>query len=176
MEQAGISSEAVKAKTGKTWEEWLKVLDKEKANKMPHKEIAQLLSDKYEISPWWSQMVTVGYERARGLREVHQTSQGFVAGVSRTINADQKTIWAMIYGDRKSWLKGKFEDFSSTPPKSLRLSHSDGSRVELALMSKGPQKTTITASHSKLKDANEVAAKKEFWQDALGKLKKLLKA
>lgn len=175
--QTGISSESVKSKTGRTWEQWLNLLDREKADLLPHKEIAQLLSEKYQISPWWSQMVTVGYERARGLREMHQTSQGFVAGVSRTINVDQKTVWAKLTGaERKIWLKGTFEDFSSTAPRSLRLSLPDGSRVELALTAKGPQKTTITASHAKLKGAGEVAARKEFWQDALGKLKKLLEA
>ena len=45
----GISSDAVKAKTGKTWKEWLKILDAENAKQMPHKEIAQLLYDKYNV-------------------------------------------------------------------------------------------------------------------------------
>ena len=63
---AGISSEAVHAKTGKTWPEWFAVLDKAGASGWPHKDIATHLHDKCGCPDWWSQMVTVGYEQARG--------------------------------------------------------------------------------------------------------------
>ena len=38
----GVSDDAVKAKTGKKWDEWFKVLDKAGARMMDHTEIAQL--------------------------------------------------------------------------------------------------------------------------------------
>jgi hypothetical protein len=37
---AGISSEAVRKATGRTWAEWLRLLDKAGAKKMAHGEIA----------------------------------------------------------------------------------------------------------------------------------------
>ena len=69
---AGVSDEAVHAKTGKTWKEWYRILDAAKAKKMAHKEIAAYLAKEHIKSGWWSQMVAVAYEQARGLREKHQ--------------------------------------------------------------------------------------------------------
>jgi hypothetical protein len=66
---AGISDAAVQAKTGKTWPEWLALLDRAGARKMNHQEIASYLHDELGCSGWWSQMVTVGYEQARGMRD-----------------------------------------------------------------------------------------------------------
>ena len=75
---AGISADAVRAKTGKGWAEWFAVLDQAGAAKWPHKEIASFLHEQ-ECGDWWSQMVAVGYEQARGLRVKHQTADGFTA-------------------------------------------------------------------------------------------------
>lgn len=62
-----ISDEAVSARTGKTWGEWCKILDKARAKAMEHKEIVAILSKRYpKLGGWWTQMVTVGYEQARG--------------------------------------------------------------------------------------------------------------
>jgi hypothetical protein len=69
---AGISSAAVKKATGKDWKQWFTLLDKAGARKMPHKDIACLVYEKHQVSGWWAQMVTVGYEQARGLRQKHQ--------------------------------------------------------------------------------------------------------
>jgi len=46
------SDEAVKAKTGKVWAEWFRILDKAGAKKWPHKEIAAYLHDKQNVSAW----------------------------------------------------------------------------------------------------------------------------
>lgn len=89
---AGISSEAVQAKTGKTWTEWFKLLDKAGAAKWPHKEIAELIHDEFGCPGWWSQMVTVGYEQARGLRVKHQSATGYSANVSKTIGVPIATL------------------------------------------------------------------------------------
>jgi hypothetical protein len=59
---ARMSDAAVQAKTGKTWDEWFKILDKAGGKKMNHKEIVAYLSEKYGVGPWWRQMVTVTYE------------------------------------------------------------------------------------------------------------------
>lgn len=63
-----VSNEAVKKATGRTWSEWFRILDNAGAKKLPHPEIAEWLEAKKKVSSWWSQMVTVEYEYARGLR------------------------------------------------------------------------------------------------------------
>ncbi|MBK5290326.1 MAG: hypothetical protein JJE04_01355 [Acidobacteriia bacterium] len=82
---ARMSDEAVKAKTGKAWQEWFTILDKAKASQMEHREIAMLLHEKHGVPGWWRQMVTVGYEQAKGLRETNQTKAGFRVSASRTL-------------------------------------------------------------------------------------------
>ena len=45
----GIGSAAVGKATGRKWPEWLALLDKAGARKMPHREIAQLLQVRYKV-------------------------------------------------------------------------------------------------------------------------------
>src|SRR6476661_8229996 len=121
-QRASISSEAVKAKTGKDWDEWFGVLDRDKAEQLDHKEIARLLCNKHELSAWWAQMVTVGYERARGIRKVHETKQGFVASISRTMPVNREALYKMLeLPGRNKWVPLQHEEASSNPPKSVRL-------------------------------------------------------
>ena len=82
---AGVGREVVRAKTGRGWDEWFRILDKAGAKKMKHKDIAAWLKENYIESGWWSQMVTVGYEQARGLRQKHEKPTGFEVGRSRTL-------------------------------------------------------------------------------------------
>ena len=61
---AGVGSEAVQAKTGKTWAEWFAILDAADAQTMSHPRIARYLQEEHSVPDWWCQMVTVGYEQA----------------------------------------------------------------------------------------------------------------
>ena len=63
---------SVKEKTGKSWEEWFSFLDKGNCSKMNHKEIVAYIMSKNPIDSWWCQMVTVGYEKHKGLRVDYQ--------------------------------------------------------------------------------------------------------
>jgi hypothetical protein len=64
-----MSSEAVKAKTGKDWKAWFAILDKFDLKKKGHAPAAKHLRDKHGLTPWWSQAVTIRYEWDRGLRK-----------------------------------------------------------------------------------------------------------
>lgn len=64
-----ISDEAVRAKTGKGWEEWFRVLDTWGAKEKGHTQSAKYLLDYYALSPWWAQAVTIRYEWESGLRK-----------------------------------------------------------------------------------------------------------
>lgn len=123
-------------------------------------------------------MVTVGYEQAKGLREIHQTTTGYVASVSRTINASLDELWKMLgtTAGRKKWLAGSYEVSSATPNKSLRIKWSDGARVEIIVLAKSDAKSSIAIQHMKLKDAQAVVKWKKFWADALTNLKEILEA
>lgn len=72
---AGMSDAAVKKATGRDWSEWVTTLDAARANEQGHREIAEYVSS-LGTPDWWSQMVTVGYERVRGLRDKRQRRGG----------------------------------------------------------------------------------------------------
>ena len=85
---AGISNAAVKKATNKTWARWLEVLDAAGATRMTHKDIAAHLYRKYpDIGGWWRQMVTVGYEQTRGLREKTKRQADFPSAAARPSSA-----------------------------------------------------------------------------------------
>ena len=173
----GISSDAVKAKTGKGWDEWIKLLDKAKADQMKHKDIAVMLSEKFGVGPWWSQMVTVGYEQAKGIREVHETVTGFAASISRTFNVPLATLYDWWADDRKrkKWLKDKIVIHKAAKNKSMRFTKPDGSKsASVNFFEKGNGKSQAVMQEEKLKDANEVAAYKEHWKNAFDNLKRSL--
>src|SRR5947208_12337722 len=101
-----MSDEAVESKTGKTWSRWFKHHDAAGGKKMTHQEIAAHLRDKHDVRPWWTQMVAVTYEQARGLREVHEKPSGYEISVSRTVDAPLSKAFKAWTDDktRKKWL------------------------------------------------------------------------
>jgi hypothetical protein len=176
---AGIGSEAVHAKTGKTWKEWFAVLDKAGASKWPHKDIARHLHDECGCPGWWSQMVTVGYEQARGLRVKHEKCDGeFSASASKTLAVPVSALFT-AWNDpklRAKWLPdGKGMTIrKATENKSLRITWHDGTNVDVNLVAKGADKSQVAVEHGKLAGVADVPRAKEYWSAALAKLQKLL--
>src|SRR4051812_30391687 len=84
---AGMSDVKVKEKTGRTWKRWVRTLDHHGAEKLSHREIAELVGKRYKVPDWWTQTVTVGYERIKGLRARGQRRDGsFETSKSRTFD------------------------------------------------------------------------------------------
>lgn len=175
----GIGSAAVAAKTGKGWQDWFAILDRSKASTWPHKQIATFLYDEHGVPGWWCQMITVGYEQARGLRVKHQKGDGFAASASKTIQAPLEKLFDAWTKEsaRKSWLGGAGVSIrKSTPLKSLRMTWDDGSSVSVNFYKRGPGKSQVAIDHEKLGAAADVARMKRIWGAALDKLKTKLEA
>lgn len=173
----GISSEAVQAKTGKTWPEWVAALDAEGCQKLTHKEIVAVVHSKFGIGAWWQQMVTVGYEQARGLRVKHQKTDGFATSASKTLNLPVAVVFKAWHDPRtrRKWLTDYFTIRKATPNKSLRLTWAKpASSVSVNFYVKGQGKTQIALQHEKLSSAKDVAKLKKFWGEKLQTLQTLL--
>ncbi|MFN2513596.1 MAG: DUF4287 domain-containing protein [Pyrinomonadaceae bacterium] len=170
-----MSDEAVKAKTGKNWNQWFTILDKAGAKEMSHQEIVKFLNSKHEVGPWWQQMVTVTYEQARGLRDKHEKPGGYQISVSRTLNVPLANLYKAVANEksRSSWLP---EDGlvlrKATANKSIRVTWKDGkTSLEISFYAKGDGKSQIVAQHSKLPDAKAAAKMKTYWSKALDRLR-----
>ena len=177
---AGIGSDAVRNATGKGWSEWLAILDREKAGSMTHQEIDRLLYEKHGVPGWWSQMITVGYEQARGMRAKHQKPGGFEIGRSKTIAAPVDAVFAAWSDARRRarWLADPGITIrKATPGKSLRVTWVDG-KTSLAVdfSPRGTTKTVVAVQHGKLRDARAAERMKSYWAAQLERLKTLLEA
>jgi uncharacterized protein YndB with AHSA1/START domain len=175
---AGIGSDAVRNATGKGWSEWLAILDREEAGAMTHQEIARLLYQKHGVPGWWAQMITVGYEQARGLRAKHQKPGGFEIGRSKTIAAPVDAVFA-AWNDarqRARWLADpKITIRTATPGRSLRVTWVDGTtNLVVDLSPRSETKTVVSVQHGKLRDARAAKRMKTYWAAQLERLKTFL--
>jgi hypothetical protein len=178
---AGVSDEAVKSRTGKGWKEWFALLNKIGARKMTHKDIAKHLYETHKIGGWWSQMVTVGYEQARGLREKHQRAEGhYDISVSRTLKVPVSKVFNAWQDEkaRDKWLgETRLVIRSSTVNKYMHITWIDKkTSLDLNFYPKGQTKSQVVVQHSKLPNAKAAAKMKTYWSKNLDRLKSFLKA
>lgn len=101
-----VSTESTRDATGHGWTEWLKILDRAGAADWSHRRIVSHLEAHHpEVSSWWRQTISVGYEQARGKRLVGQTaSVGFEVGVQRSTAATLSKTWEVIVSQPDLWL------------------------------------------------------------------------
>ena len=172
---AGMADALVKEKTGRTWEQWVRALDKHEAERMSHRDIAVLVRSTYKVQDWWSQMVTVGYERIKGLRVRGQRRDGtYEASKSRTFDLPVGELfdaWADA-AVRKRWLDAAGAKVrSATKPKAMRIAWPDGTVVIVGFTPKGSAKSSVAIAHTKLPDRETANQLKVYWAaqfDALG--------
>jgi Activator of Hsp90 ATPase homolog 1-like protein len=175
-EVAGMSDAATAKATGRTWAEWVRVLDDARAMEKPHREIAGVVSSLGTPS-WWTQMVAVGYERIRGLRARGQQRSGFYeAGKSRTFNVPLDALYAAFANarTRQRWLKTKVTVRSASPRKRMRLSWDGNAVVEVAFTARGDAKSVVTFTQRKLPTKAAADAAKTAWADHLDRLSDVL--
>ena len=173
-----IGDDTVKAKTGKLWQEWFKILDKARAKEMNHKEIFSFLHNQFVVSAWWSRMITVAYESARGLREKHQQPEGYEISCSKTIAVPIGVLYEYFYDTKRRgmWLgKKKITIRKATKDKSMRVTWSDRkTNLDVNFYEKGNNKSQIAVQHSNLTDLKTAEKMKTYWKGKLEKLKQLL--
>jgi uncharacterized protein YndB with AHSA1/START domain len=167
---AGMSDDAVKAKTGCTWERWVSALDRHGAAGLPHREIAQLVRDKYKVGDWWAQMVTVGYERIRGLRAIGQRLDGtYEASRSRTLPVPVRDLFRAFKDTRtrRRWLDVPVTIRTATRDRSVRMGWNDGTVVLASFTPKDKARTVVSIQHMKLADRAASDRLKAFWGERL---------
>ena len=171
---AGKSDAVIKARTGCTWEKWVKSLDYHGADRMSHREIAEMVSTKWKVGDWWAQTVAVGYERIKGLRAIGQRRDGtYEASKSRTYNVPVDELfdaWADA-GIRRKWLgDAKVRIRTATKPKSMRMDWNENAIVTAGFTAKGSAKSSVAIQHPKLPDKETAARLKQYWSDRLESL------
>jgi uncharacterized protein YndB with AHSA1/START domain len=174
-ELAGMSDASVSKRTGRTWAQWVRALDAAGALKKTHPEIAKYVSS-LGTPDWWSQTVTVGYERIRGLRDRgQQRGGGYEASKSRTFSVPVERLFDAFANARirRRWLDPKVTVRRATPHKSVRLAWGDGTPVQVGFTSKAAAKSAVAIQHQKLPDRSAADAMKRTWSEHLDRLGQL---
>jgi uncharacterized protein YndB with AHSA1/START domain len=143
----------------------------------PHRRIAEYVHKKFKVGDWWSQTVTVGYERIKGLRAIGQRRDGtFEAAKSKTFAVSLARLYRS-WSDpkfRTKWLPVDLKVRSASPQKYMRITWPDGTTVVLGFTKKGAEKSQVAVQHTKLSDRAAVMKMKAFWQERLGALGEVL--
>lgn len=173
------SDDSMRSSTGRTWAEWIGILDAWGAADRPHREIARWLNQDQGVDGWWSQQITVGYEIAIGRRVVGQRSDGrFSATATRTMGAPVEEVMDAVLDEnrREAWLPGaRMRPRPSKAERTARFDWEGGaSRVVFWLEPMGDAKSRVAMEHERLPDKSTTDAMKAYWRAALGRLRDLV--
>jgi uncharacterized protein YndB with AHSA1/START domain len=174
------NDETIRRRTGRGWEEWFDLLDDWGAAQRTHRETARWVAGLLGIGPlvWEAQAVTYSYERARGLREVGEHTDGFTVTAQKTVGVPVGDLFeAFVDGSRREgWLPGVvLKDRTATRPKVAHFDWVDGgSRLHVTFVDKGDGRSTAVVQHARLADAAEADRMRAHWRAALAVLKKHL--
>ena len=175
---AGMSDAAVEKATGCSWKLWIQALDCSKAFEMKHRDIAKYILEKYDISGWWAQTVTVGYERIRGLREKgQQRDGGYNINKSKTIPVPIRDLYQAFATKRarSRWLgEVDIKVKKSTVDKSVRFLWADGTPLEVHFWSKGAAKSQVQLQHRGLPSKAAADKMRAYWTERMAALTRSL--
>jgi hypothetical protein len=171
------SDEKIRQRTGRGWEEWFEVLDEWGAADRSHRETARWLAEQQGLHPlaWNVQAIAASYERARGLREPGEKDDGYAITASRTVGVPVGRLYDAVVDEslRAGWLPdGRLSLRTATKPKSARFDWGDGqTRVNVAFLAKGEDRSTIAVEHRRMASADEAQRMKSYWRARIAALK-----
>lgn len=168
-----MNDERVRDATGKDWDEWCDAIDRWPGRDQGHAAIAAHVEHEYGIDGWWSQAVTVGYERITGLRLPHQRPDGsFTAGKSKLVDVEAETLRELLLHDdhRRDLFPGHETELRSRAgSKTLRLGMGGGVAL-IDLDQRDDGRTRVGVAHEKLPDPEAVERWKFYWTEWLDAL------
>jgi Domain of unknown function (DUF4287) len=173
-----VSEESMVRATGRSHAEWFALLDAWGGTDHSHTEIARWLSDEHDVRAWWTQSVTVAYERARGMRAVHQMTNGFSVSATKTVSVPPAVALEAFTNEaiRARWLKdGELRPRPSRATRNLPFDWDEPpSRVVVVVAPKGDDRALVSVTHEQLPDAESAATFKAAWRARLVEYKRVV--
>ena len=188
--KGAVSDAASLKNTGHDLAHWYAVLDKFGAVEKGHAAAAKYLNQVHGLNGWYSQGITVSYERERGVRAVNQRCDGaWEVSVSKTVAATTPQLVKAFTDTRKrnEWIGDADPELAAAMTKALADRRSKGWVVrpdgmarfrfkwgdtiaQLYAYPKPGDKLAVTVQHTKLKDSAAVARHRAQWKTAFGLL------
>ena len=169
------SDTRILANTGHGWDDWVELIEAGPGRDAGHTAIAAWVHAEHDLSGWWAQGVTVGYERIAGLRLPGQMPDGsFSVSRSRVLVLPAPLLRAaLLEGDSRADLfAGLDTELRSKPAsKSLRLNvRRAGHPLGSLLFSADPVpdgRLRLTVTHDKLPSFDDGELWQQYWADWL---------
>lgn len=199
---ARISDAAVKQATGKTWQEWLLLLDLAEAEEKSNSGIVEIIAASGAVSPWWRQTIATHYRRARQHKVVGQTDgAGFEVGAQQTLPLSQMALWNVLTTPHglTCWL-GEASEFALTvgakytladgthgvirllnPPAQIRMTWQPvdwaaHSTLQIRLIAGGDEQTSLRIHQERLPNEAARLRMRQHWQSVLNTLSEFVAA
>jgi uncharacterized protein YndB with AHSA1/START domain len=176
-EAAGVSTDAVARRTGKTWDDWFAVLDNAGAATLDQRGIIAILAQKHGIGPWWQQMIAVGYESLRGAAEKAPVVDGFQISSSCTLDAPLTRVFRLWNdsGERARWLADdRFVVRAATADKVIRARWGKGTSHVAVSFAEKAGRTEVSVEHHQIESRGAAEQMKAYWAKKLGLLDQAL--
>jgi hypothetical protein len=176
-EAAGVSTDAVARRTGKTWDDWFEVLDTAGAATLDQRGIIAILAQKHGIGPWWQQMIAVGYESLRGASEKPPAADGFHINSSCTLDAPLPRVFRLWNdaGERARWLADdRFVVRGATADKLIRARWGKGTSHVAVSFAEKSGRTEVSVEHHQIESRGAAEQMKAYWAKKLGLLDQAL--
>lgn len=183
----------VVAKTGKTLENWFKIIE-QFGEKKGHTAIAKHLKEDHQLTSWWAQSITTRYEFDNDLRKLYERTgkKGFTVTAQKTMPYKVGFVYEAFTDPKqlKKWFspylkmsvkdgaefnfdqvtKGKFLNIIPNSKITLNLvsnKNEEVSKVVIEFIKKDKAKTTIKITQSDLTTEISINAQKDFWKHFL---------
>jgi len=179
-------------KTGHGWSHWFSTLDAFDRSAKGHTAAARHLAEDHGVDGWYAQMITVEYERARGLRAQNQRGTGdYEVSVSKVLPVSVRDA-ARALADRRQrgdWLPAGGAEIRAAlegalaGSKTVRLREqgdarfhyrTDAATVDIVILPKPKGRSAFVTSTTKLASPEDVERHRAAWRKALEALKQHL--
>jgi hypothetical protein len=182
-----VSDDNVRGRTGHDLAHWFDVLDRFDAVKKGHTAAARHLRDSHGVDSWYSQGITVAFERARGVRAPNQRSGGtYDVSVSKIVAAEAAAVVAAFADKRRRarWMKTLDPELTATLSAALtapggkgfvRKSNGHarcrygwgGEVVEIYVLPRPDGRSSLVVQHLKLPSRDALERRRKQWRGAV---------
>lgn len=186
--KGSVSNAKAIEKTGHGLDHWFAVLDRFGAVERGHTAAARHLYEDHKVPGWYSQGITVAYERTRGVRALNQRCDGeYEVPVSKVMTAETARVIKAFTDTRmrKRWITAvdptlgaaltaavtskASRGFVVRPDGQARFRYKwDGTIVQFYLYPKPGGKVSLVVQHTKLPGAEAVEERRAQWKVAFG--------
>jgi hypothetical protein len=178
VSEPDVADDRLREHTGHGWDEWVALVDAGPGRSAAHPDIARWVVEHHDVSGWWAQTVTVGYERITGIRLPGQMPDGtFTVSRSKVLDLDRESLRARLLDDGgpDTLVPGLTLTATSRPGvKRPRFAVSeaapDGVLDQGVLMLSTDDvggRCRLTATHERIGSAAEAEQWKKFWAEWL---------